>query len=205
MFISFLGSLPLGTMNVTATNIAVKDGTYAGIQFMLGALVIETVCLCITLAAMEWVRKQQKLFRAFEWVTAILMLILATGSFIAAYNMKAFGNNAFTAYNISPFLLGLLLSTLNPMHIPFWFGWTTILINRNTLLPGKNNYIIYVCGISVGTVAGFNVFIYGGHYIVQKLSGNQNILNWVIGTVLLITALIQLYKILYKTPPATTL
>ena len=200
MFISFLGSLPLGTMNVTATNISVKEGTYPGTLFMLGALVIETICLCITLHAMEWVRKKQNIFRIFEWLTAVLILILAIGSFIAAYKMKAFGGNAFTAYNIPPFLLGLLLCSLNPMHIPFWFGWTTVLINKNVLVPGKKNYFIYVSGISIGTILGYDVFIYGGNYIVQKLTSNQNILNWIIGTVLLITALIQFYKIQYKKP-----
>ncbi len=204
MFISFLGSLPLGTMNAAATNIAVKDGTYAGTQFMPGALTIETACLIITLFAMEWVRRQQKLFRVFEWLTAILILCLAAGSFIAAWKMKSFGDNAFTAYPISPFLLGLLLSTLNPMHIPFWFGWTTVLINKNTLIPNRKNYIFYATGITIGTISGFDVFIYGGQYIVQKLNDNQNMLNCVIGTVLLITAIIQLYKILYKTSPVTT-
>ena len=204
MFISFLGSLPLGTMNVTATNIAVKDGIYSGTLFMLGALVVETICLCITLLAMEWVRKKQNIFRMFEWITALLILALAFVSFVAAYKMKAFGDNAFTAYNIPPFLLGLLLCTLNPMHIPFWFGWTTVLINKNVLLPGKKNYFIYVCGISIGTVLGFSVFIYGGNYIVQKLINNQNILNWIIGTVLLITAIIQFYKMKYKKPVVIT-
>ncbi|HRH50702.1 MAG TPA: LysE family transporter [Panacibacter sp.] len=204
MFISFLGSLPLGTMNVTATNVAVKDGINAGLLFTLGALTIETICLCITLLAMEWVRKQQRLFRVFEWLTAILIFTLAFASFVAAYKMKAFGDSAFTAYNISPFLLGLLLSALNPMHIPFWFGWTTILINKNVLLPGLKNYLIYVMGISIGTVLGFAVFVYGGNYIIEKLADNQNILNWIIGIVLLVTALIQLYKIIYKTPAVKT-
>lgn len=204
MFISFLGSLPLGTMNVTATNVAVKDGIYAGLLFTLGALTIETICLCITLLAMEWVRKQQRLFRVFEWLTAILIFTLALASFVAAYKMKTFGDSAFTAYNISPFLLGLLLSALNPMHIPFWFGWTTILINKNVLLPGFKNYLIYVMGISIGTVLGFAVFVYGGNYIIEKLADNQNILNWIIGIVLLVTALIQLYKIIYKTPAVKT-
>jgi len=204
MFISFLGSLPLGTMNVTATNVAVKDGTGSGLLFTLGALTTETICLCITLFAMEWVRKQQRIFRVFEWLTAILIFILAFASFVAAYQMKAFGDSAFTAYNISPFLLGLLLSALNPMHIPFWFGWTTVLINKNVLLPGLKNYIIYTTGISAGTVLGFAVFVYGGNYIVEKLSNNQNVLNWIIGIVLLVTALIQLYKIIYKTPAVKT-
>ena len=204
MFISFLGSLPLGTMNVTATNVAVKSGINAGLLFTLGALTIETICLCITLLAMEWVRRQQKLFRVFEWLTAILIFTLAIASFVAAYKMKAFGDSAFTNYNISPFVLGLLLSALNPMHIPFWFGWTTVLINKNVLLPGKNNYIVYVSGISIGTIFGFGIFVFGGNYIVEKLNNNQNILNWIIGTVLLITALIQLYKMRYKKPIVST-
>ena len=63
MFISFLGSLPLGTINVTATNIAVQQGAYAATLFALGALLVETFCLCIVLLAMNWVRKQQKIFR----------------------------------------------------------------------------------------------------------------------------------------------
>jgi threonine/homoserine/homoserine lactone efflux protein len=203
MLISFLGSLPLGTMNVTATNIAVSKGTFEGTRFMLGALLVETICLCITLFAMEWVRRQQKLFRVFEWLTAILILCLAAGSFIAAIKMKSFGENAFTAYHISPFLLGLLLSALNPMHIPFWFGWTTVLINKNTLIPNSTNYTLYASGITIGTILGFNVFIYGGQYIVQKLDDNQNILNWLIGSVLLITAILQLRKILIKVTPVS--
>ncbi len=187
-------------MNVTATNISVKDGIHAGILFSLGGLFTETVCLCVALAAMDWVRKQQKIFRMFEWFTALLIMALAGASFIAAFKMKAFGNNTFTAYSINPFLLGSLLSALNPLHIPFWIGWTTVLINKNVLQPGKRNYVIYVIGISIGTMAGFDVFIYGGNYIVAQLKENQNILNWIIGVVLLITALVQLYKIIYRQP-----
>ncbi len=198
MLISFLGSLPLGTMNVTATNISAQQGSYPATLFALGSLVVETICVCIVLIAMNWVRKQQKIFRVFEWLTALLILILSLGSFVAAINMKGFGNNVFTAYHIHPFLLGILLSALNPLHIPFWFGWSTVLLNKNILLPQPRSYGIYVSGISAGTILGFDVFIYGGNYIVQQLSDKQEILNCTIGVVLFITAIIQFYKILFK-------
>ena len=71
-------------------------------------------------------------------------------------------------------------------------------INKKIIVPGKKNYMVYVSGISTGTILGFDVFIYGGNYIVQELGSNQNILNWVIGAALFVTALIQLYKIVHK-------
>jgi hypothetical protein len=40
------------------------------------------------------------------------------------------------------------------------------------------------------------VFIFGGKYIVEKLNANQNILNWVIGGIFALTAVIQLIRIL---------
>ena len=191
----------MGTVNVTATNIAVHDGLNAGFIFSYGCVIIETICLCIVLAAMDWVSKRQKIFRLFEWLTTILILVMAAASFIAAYEMRSFGDNIFTSYHLSPFLLGIVLSSLNPLHIPFWIGWTTILINKGVLTPGKKNYLIYVAAITIGTFVGFALFIFGGNHIITKVGKNQQLINWVIGCVLLITAIVQLYKMLLKNSP----
>ncbi len=198
--ISFLGALPLGTMNVTATNISVIDGTTPAFIFALGTLVVEAACVYIVLFAMQWVSTQKKLFRIFEFVTATLILILAFSCFVSAIQMKKFGETVFTSYNLSPFVLGLVLSALNPLHIPFWLGWSTVLINQKILIPKQKYFHPYIAGISMGTIGGFDVFIYGGKYIVEQLSDKQNIINWVIGVVLLITAFIQVYKMFRQRP-----
>jgi threonine/homoserine/homoserine lactone efflux protein len=196
--ISFLGTLPLGTMNVTATNISIKQGTFSAFIFASGTIVVEGVCVYIVLQAMQWVSKQQRFFKIFEWLTIILILALSISCLTAAIKMKGFGNNVFLKYNLNPFLLGLLLSILNPLHIPFWFGWSTVLLKKNILIPKSKYYLTYISGISLGTLAGFDVFIYGGNFILQQLSDKQNMLNWVVGITLLITAAIQLYKIQRK-------
>jgi len=196
--ISFLGSLPLGTMNVTATKISVEQGTYPALIFATGTLVIEAACVYIVLQAMQWVHKQKRFFKVFEWLTAIIIFILSISCFAAAIKMKSFGNSVFISYHLPPFLLGILLSVLNPLHIPFWFGWSTVLLNKKILIPQQKYFLIYIIGISVGTIAGFDVFIYGGNYIVELLNDRQSILNWIIGAVLFITSVIQLYKINYR-------
>jgi hypothetical protein len=88
------------------------------------------------------------------------------------------------------------MSALNPVQIPFWFGWSTVLFTKKILLPRNDHYNFYIAGIGSGTFIGICLFIFGGQLIVNKINANQNMLNWIIGGVFSLTALIQLYKIL---------
>jgi len=162
MLISFVGSLPLGTQNVTATSISVNQGAANATFFAIGSMTIELICVRIVLLAIGKLTQKTRLVNLFKWLTVLLLLLLAAGSFIAAVSMKTFGDNVFTAHHIHPLLLGALLSVLNPLHIPFWSGWTTVLANRNILTSPKQ-YHAYMAGIGVGTILGFEVYIYGGN------------------------------------------
>src|SRR5215218_9998966 len=84
LFISFLGSLPLGTLNIAAMQIAISDGIQPALLFSLGSLTAEVVYVRLSLIAMDWVRKQQKLFKILEWVTLGIVVALAAASFYAA-------------------------------------------------------------------------------------------------------------------------
>ena len=66
MFISFLGSLPLGTLNVAVMQIAMTDGIRPAVLFSLGSLTSEIGYVTISLIAMEWVTRQKKLFKVLE-------------------------------------------------------------------------------------------------------------------------------------------
>jgi threonine/homoserine/homoserine lactone efflux protein len=198
MLISFLGSLPLGTMNVAATHISVQDGAKAALIFSLAATLIEITYVRVALVAMSWINRQKKLFRLFEWLTILILLALAAGSFIAAVRKAGLGK-ALPLHIVHPLFLGALLSATNPLHISFWFGWSTVLLNKRILHPDATNYNIYIIGIGIGSLLGYGVFIFGGDYLVNQLKTNQDILNWIIGSILLITVIIQLYK-MYRRP-----
>jgi threonine/homoserine/homoserine lactone efflux protein len=199
MFISFLGSLPLATLNVTAINITVKDGVRAAMVYSLGSMVVEIVFVRLGLIGMTWIYRHQKVFKFFEWMTILFLLVLSVACFKAAINMTGIGS-ALPVTTQHPFWLGVFLSATNPLHLTFWFGWTTLIMSKNILLPCSADYNWYVVGIGLGTIAGFAVFIYGGDYLVKKLNANQNLLNWIFGITLLITALIQVYKTLTRPP-----
>src|SRR4051812_13305427 len=203
MLVSFLGSLPLGTQNIVATSISIHDGAQQATLFSFGSLLIELICVRIALMLISRISKQIKLFIVFKWVTAFILLALAFGSFMAAIEMKSFGDTIFTSYHIHPFLLGMLLSTLNPLHIPFWLGWSNVLMDKNILTDTKQ-FPFYMLGIGTGTILGFQVFIVGGNYVIQQLSNHQSAVNWSIGIVLCITAFVEIYKLIYKAPGTET-
>lgn len=194
--ISFLGSLPLGTMNIAATHIAIEQGRTAGLLYALGSMLVEIIIVRVALIAMGWLAQRHKIFQFLELFTVSLILILSATSFIAAYKMTGFAGSIPFGPSLHPFWTGVLLSATNPLHIPFWLGWSTVLLNKKILLPGNKYYNWYITGIAVGTMAGFAVFIYGGTYMVAQITAHQNVLNTVIGLVLLLTAVIQLRKML---------
>ena len=93
-------------------------------------------------------------------------------------------------------LLGMFMCAINPVQIPFWFGWSTVLFSKKILQPVNGQYNSYIIGIGLGTLMGNCVFIFGGKWLVERLHNSEAYLNWVIGGIFTLSALIQLYKIL---------
>jgi len=197
MLISFLGSLPLGTLNVAAMQISITEGVRQALLFSTGSLVAEIVYVRISLVAIDWIRKQGKLFRILEWATLVIVLALAVSSFYAALHPRA-GGTIFQNSALPKFILGLTMSALNPVQIPFWFGWSTVLFTKRVLLPIPSHYNAYIIGIGLGTFIGNCVFVFGGKLIVDTLNAKQHLLNWIIGGIFSITAIIQFWKMMRK-------
>ena len=203
LMISFLGSLPLGTLNIAAMQIGIQESIKDAMYFSLGSLLVEMIYVRISLVGIDWVRKQDKLMKAMEWVTLLIIIALAVGSFIAAARSGANEKNVLLQNNMHRFLLGMFMCAINPVQIPFWFGWSTVLFTKKILEPKKSQYNSYIVGIGVGTLLGNCVFIFGGKWMVNRIANSQQYLNWIIGTIFAITAIIQLIKILMKKDAVT--
>ena len=72
------------------------------------------------------------------------------------------------------------------------------LFTKKILEPRPLCYNIYIVGIGVGTLLGNCVFIFGGKWMIQRIANSEQYLNWVIGGIFAVTALIQLMMILQK-------
>jgi len=197
MLVSFVGSLPLGTLNVAAMQISVSDGVTSAMLFSLGSLLVEIVYVRLSLVAIDWIRKQEKFLRILEYVTLLIVITLAVSSFYAALH-PGVNKNIVLSSTLPKFLLGVVMCAVNPVQIPFWFGWSTVLFTKKVLLPKASHYNSYIVGIGIGTFIGNCIFIFGGLLIANKINNNQHIMNWVIGGIFAITALLQAWRIWRK-------
>lgn len=195
MFISFLGTLPLGTLNISAMQISATDGIHPAFYFAAGALLVEMFYVRLSLVAMNWVRKQKRLLMVLEWVTLLIIVALALASFYAA-SQPDVQKNPILSGTVHRFWLGAFMSALNPVQIPFWFGWSTVLFTRNVLQPKESYFNTYIAGIGIGTLIGNSIFIFGGKLLVDKLNAKQDLLQLIIGCVFAVTALLQLWKMI---------
>ncbi len=197
MLVSFLGTLPLGTLNIAAMQIAITESIRNAMLFSLGALTAEMIYVRISLVAMDWVRKQEKIFKLLEWLTLLIVVALAVTSFIAAAHPHE-SKNIILNNNLPSYLLGMTMGAVNPMQIPFWFGWSTVLFTKKILLPNRHHFNFYTIGIGIGTLMGNSLFIFGGRLIASKIQNNQSVMNYVIAAIFVVTALIQMWRMFIK-------
>lgn len=194
LLISFLGSLPVGSLNVTVTNLFISAGMPHACWFALGAAGVEVVTICVAIAAVEGLGRLQRFVRLFQVVSLLVLLALAWLSISAAIQQEAVA--AVPLAGQHPFLAGVLLSALNPLHIPFWMGSAALLKTRGLFTPTRLAAICFATAAGVGTLLAFVAYAWGGALLLNFLDGRQYILNGIIGGTLLITAVIHLYKIL---------
>ncbi len=202
LMISFIGSLPLGTLNVMAMQIGIYETIQKALLFSLGSLLVEMIYVRISLVGINWINKQKKLMDIMQWITFGIVVLLAIASFYAAIQTPsgqgAASNNPLAKYSMNRFLLGIFMCAINPVQIPFWFGWSTVLFSKKILEPLNKQYNFYIVGIGLGTLSGNCIFIFGGKWLVSRIENSQQYLNWVIGGIFAVTALITLWKILKK-------
>ncbi len=184
-------------MNVVAMQMSLDESVYQASLFVLGAVLVEVIYVRIALVAIDWLVKRKKIMKYMEWATFLIILALAIGSFVAAAKGGK-SKNILLDNDMNRFLLGMMINAVNAVQIPFWFGWTTVLITRKILLPKASHNWFFLIGLAIGTLMGKTIYILGGPWLINKLSNVQDYLNWVIGGIFLITALILLFRILSK-------
>lgn len=157
--ISFLGSLPLGYLNIVGAEVFSKLGMHSLVFYLLGVISIEAVVIYFTVIFSNELVNNKKLMKSIDFFAVFFLLLLAY-LFYTYSGQTAQNHNYLQQYvQYSPFLIGLVLCGLNFLQIPFWMGWNLYLINANHIvLLGKLKFH-YILGTLIGTFWGMMVAI----------------------------------------------
>ena len=182
LLISFLGALPLGILNITVFDISATQSIENALLFAFAAIFIELVYVRLTLWGSNKIVLEGKWVYIVFSLAITLLLYLGISSLLTATQVGELSLTKSALPKItSPILLGLLLSALNPLQIPFWFTWNKVLESKEILEHKTISFISYMFGIGAGTLIGMLIFIYAGKLIVDSYSKYAQWSNFLLG------------------------
>lgn len=163
--VSFIGSIPLGYLNVVGFQVFQKSGLLETVWYLLGVMCIEFFVIYFTLIFAKKLAENKKLTKYIEGFSVIFMFVLAYVFYAGATSET----NYATTIHYAPFVLGIALSCLNFIQIPFWTSWNLYLLNGKYIEVSKPGKYFYVLGTVAGTFCGMLVLILSLNYLALEI------------------------------------
>lgn len=166
--ISFIGSIPLGYLNVVGYEVYKKSGLNETYLYLLGVVSIEFFVILFTLVFANQLMNNKKLIKYIEGFSIVFMFVLAY-TFYASASSETLNQSGLEKYiNYSSYIVGVVLSCLNFIQIPFWLSWNLYLLNAKYIEISKTNKYFYVLGTLIGTFLGMLVLILSLNYVTNQ-------------------------------------
>ncbi len=178
--VSFIGSLPLGYLNIVGYEVFQQFGLNETIWYLLGVISIECIVIYLTLIFANQLMNNKKLIRFIEGFSVLFMFLLAF-IFYSSSNQNTSEASVLEKYiDYSPYVVGVILSCLNFIQIPFWTGWNLYLLNSKYIEISKSRKYFYLIGTLIGTFAGMLALILSLNYLTNQTDFLANYLMKVI-------------------------
>lgn len=152
--VSFIGSVPLGYLNLAGLEIYSRSGFPNLIFFLFGVVFVETFVIYFTLLFAKRLVKNKKLMKIIDVFTVLFMFVLAYFFYSNSHHASGSGNQLNSYLMYSPFVIGVLLNCFNFLQLPFWTSWNLYLINAKYITIEKKLKYYYIAGTLAGVFSG---------------------------------------------------
>lgn len=196
--VSFLGSLPVGYLNLIGVTIFTQLGTKALIIYLLGVISVESIVIYCTVIFVNYLTSNTKLMKSIDFF-AVFFLLLVAYLFYAHTGSTTQNQDYLHDYiQYSPFMIGMVLCALNFLQIPFWMGWNMYLTNANYVSLAQKGKFYYLSGTLIGTFLGMLSAIVLLHSVSQQTQFFSNYLPIVLPLFFIFLAIFQAFKVYKK-------
>jgi threonine/homoserine/homoserine lactone efflux protein len=197
-FIAFLAVIPPGLINMTAAKISLQEGKNEAISFALGASVIIFFQTFIAVLFARFISNHQEIVSTLQEIGIFIFSLLSIYFFWIAKKPKKIKTDSRVKGKSNRFFLGMLLSTLNLLPIPFYVFASMTLAASGYFSFDKIPVAEFVIGVMIGSFTVFYIYIVAFKKIENKTEFLMRNINTIIGSVTTFMAVLTLFKLLYK-------
>lgn len=197
--VSFIGSIPLGYLNIVGFEIYSVFGVEELLLYLLGVICIEAFVIYFTLIFASRLVNNKKLMKIIDIFGVVFLSVLAYSFYSLSSGSTASRNYLERYVSYSPFLIGVILSSLNFLQLPFWTGWNLYLINGDYIKTQKNLKFYYLTGTLIGTLLGMIAlvcFLHSLSHIAENFA--KYLMTVVVPVFFIVLACFQGYKVFKK-------
>lgn len=197
--VSFIGSIPLGFLNIVGYEIYGRFGIDRLNFYLLGIIAVEAAVIYLTMIFAEKLSANKRLLKGIDFFSIVFMLILA---FLFWSHSKATvsGEDYLSRYvGCSSFMIGVILNSLNFVQLPFWVGWNLYLINAGYISVDKALKYAYIGAALMGTFVGMLAFILFLNLVTRKSDSIAGyLMSYIIPLFFIGFALLQAWRVYKK-------
>lgn len=197
--VSFIGSIPLGYLNVVGFEVYKRFGLNQTILYLLGVISIEFFVIFFTLIFAKKIIANPKFIKIIEGFSVVFMFILAYVFYSSGNESKSIEKFDAIYLDTAPFVLGIILSCTNFIQIPFWTSWNLYLLNGKYIEISKLRKYFYVIGTVAGTFTGMLVLILCLNFVTNNTDFlSKYLMKFIIPIVFIGLGIFQSYKFYKK-------
>lgn len=191
---AFIGLLAPSMLNMTAARTSIEKGKKAGIQFSAGAATVVFIQGFIAVTFAKYLVANPEIITNLKIAAIFVLLALAIFFFMQARKkFKAEGENK----KGSSFFIGLGMSSLNMLAIPFFLTMATLAENKGWMSIEQPYATIYVFGAVLGAFSLFVIYVSFAEMIAKKaqfIARNINYILSVLFVLLAISTAVQVFR-----------
>ena len=196
--IAFLAVILPGLINMTAAKISTQEGKNVALSFALGASVIIFFQTFIAVLFARFISIHQEIVSTLQEIGVFVFSLLSIYFFWIAKKPKKIKTDSKVKGKSNRFFLGMLLSTLNLLPIPFYVFASMSLSASGYFSFDKIPVSSFVIGVVCGSFAVFYIYIVAFKKIEKKTEFLMRNINTIIGSVTTFMAILTLFKLFYN-------
>ncbi|MDN3644551.1 LysE family transporter [Lutimonas halocynthiae] len=190
---AFLSLIPPGMLNMTAVKTSLQKGKKEGIWFALGAAMVVIPQAFIALVFARYFAENPQVVARLEIAGIVVLFVLSIVFFIQA--RKKFEGKGGKREGKS-FLLGMLMSGMNMLAIPFYLVLSSVLENRGLLQTEQPYIILFVSGVFLGAFSLFFLYASFAQIIQKRAQFIARNINYILSLLFLVLGILTLIKFL---------
>lgn len=155
-FISFVGSIQPGPVNLAVVEATLSHNFKAGIWVAISGTIPEIICTIIALKSQSLLMKDQRLFEVLELAVIPFFLIIGIYSF---YNSSKSSLELKHTTQLKTIFSGFIKGMLNPQLLPFW---VVVLVYLQSIFSFQSfaSQISFILGAALGAFLILLIFVY---------------------------------------------